>query len=371
MQTRLETILARLIAIPSVTNDTAACFEIIKFVREELAPLGLHVVASAPDEAHPWFFATTRNTLTPSVLLAAHLDVVPGPKTIFTMRRDGDKLYGRGVYDMKLAAACYLEFLKSHAHDLGQLDVGVLFTTDEEIGGDTMRDVLATGLRPGVVFIPDGGGDWQIEARAKGFFGMELRAAGKAAHGSRPWEGDNALHRIMDVAQILRSEYPFEGAGGTTLAITAVTGGSAVNQIADTASALLDIRSFDDSALKNFEVRVFELAAEYDITAIIHQSGKPVIFNQQHPAVKPFLEAFEAQRKEPARYIDSYGGSDARYFAIYDIPCIIMEPYGGGRHAEEEWLLASDLGEYYRLIETWLLAGTAVPANANQQAVTA
>jgi acetylornithine deacetylase/succinyl-diaminopimelate desuccinylase-like protein len=371
MQTRLETILARLIAIPSVTSNTAACFEIIRFVREELAPLGLHVTASAPDAAHPWFFATTRNTLTPSILLAAHLDVVPGPDAIFTMRSEDGKLYGRGTYDMKLAAACYIEFLKGHANDLDKLDIGVLFTTDEEIGGDSMKDIFAAGLRPGVVFIPDGGGDWQIEARAKGFFGMELHAAGRAAHGSRPWEGDNALHRIMDITQILRSEYPFEGPNGTTVSITSVTGGNAVNQIADTASALLDIRSFDDAALKNFELRAFELAAEHDAVVTINQSGKPVIFNQEHPSVKPFLQAFEAQRGEPARYIDSYGGSDARYFAIYDIPCIIMEPHGGGRHAEDEWLLASDLGEYYRLIETWLLAGIPAAANVTRQTVAA
>lgn len=369
MQTRLEATLAKLIAIPSVTENTAACLEIIKFVREELEPFGLHITASNPDESHPWFYATTRDTLTPSVLLAAHLDVVPGPNEIFTLRKDGNKLYGRGAYDMKLAAACYIEFLKEHWHELATLDIGLLFTTDEEIGGDTMNDILATGLRPGAVFIPDGGGDWQIEARAKGFFGMSLHAIGKAAHGSRPWEGDNALHRIMDVTQILRSEYPFDGPDGTTLSITAITGGQAVNQIADTASALLDVRSFDGAALKNFELRVFELAAEYDITVRINQSGKPVIFDKQHPSVRPFLKALEELRGEPARFIDSYGGSDARYFALYDIPCIIIEPYGGGRHAEDEWLLADDLGEYYRLLEAWLLAGAKTPASANHQTI--
>lgn len=371
MQTRLETTLTKLISIPSVTKNTAACLEILEFVREELAPYDLYITSSSPEEPHPWFFATTRDTLTPSILLAAHLDVLPGPEELFTIRRDGDNLYGRGVYDMKLAAACYLEFLKNHSNDLSKLDVGFLFTTDEEIGGDTMNDILATGLRPGVVFLPDGGGDWQVEARAKGLFGMELRANGKAAHGSRPWEGDNALHRIMDVTYTLRSEYPFNNPDGTTLSITSVNGGRAVNQIADTASALLDVRSFDATALKNFELRVFELAAEHDITATITQSGKPVIFDKQHPSVKPFLKALEDATGEPARYIDSYGGSDARYFTLYDIPCIIIEPYGGGRHAESEWLLASDLGKYYSLIETWLLAETPAVASVPQRVATA
>jgi succinyl-diaminopimelate desuccinylase len=371
MQTNLETTLAKLVAIPSVTEDTAACFEIIEFVRKEVESLGLHVTASQPGTLRPWFFATTQQTLEPDVLLTAHLDVVPGPVPTFVLRHHEGNLYGRGVYDMKFAAACYLEFLKNHANELGTLNIGVLFTCDEEVGGDCMPDILATGLRPKAVFIPDGGGDWRLEGRAKGFFGMKLSATGKAAHGSRPWEGDNALHRIIDMTQTLRMEYPFESPGGTTLSITALNGGAAVNQIADTASALLDFRSFDAKELKGFELRIFELAAIHNVQVTINQSGRPVIFNKAHPAVQSFMATFEKVRQAPAEYVESYGGSDARYFALYDIPCIIVEPFGGGRHAENEWLLASDLGEYYRLIETWLLAEAPAPASIGRQVVTA
>jgi hypothetical protein len=48
-----------------------------------------------------------------------------------------------------------------------------------------------------------------------------------------------------------------------------------------------------------------------------------------------------------------------------------MEPHGGGRHAEDEWLLASDLGEYYRLIETWLLEEVPAAASVSRQEVAA
>jgi succinyl-diaminopimelate desuccinylase len=372
MQTSLETTLAKLVAIPSVTEDSAACFEIIEFVRKEVEPLGLHITTSPAGTPRPWFFATTQQTLEPNVLLAAHLDVVPAPQPLFALRRDNGNLYGRGVYDMKLAAACYLEFLTSHAQELASLNIGVLFTTDEEIGGNCMPDIFATGLRPKAVFIPDGGGDWRIEARAKGFFGLELRASGKSAHGSRPWEGDNALHRIIDLTQALRQEYPHTNdPGSTTLSVTSINGGEAVNQIADTASALIDFRSFDAQELVNFEFLLFNLARTYNVEAKINQSGRPVIFDRSHPAVQSFMHTFEKFRGGPAEFVESYGGSDARYFAQYNIPCIIVEPYGGSRHAEEEWLLASDLGEYYRLIETWLLAGVSTPASISQRVVTA
>ena len=134
MQTSLEATLAQLIAIPSVTENTAACSEVIEFVKQELASHDLFITESPQDTDRPWVYATTQHTRTPDILLAAHLDVVPAPHHLFTLRHEGEKLLGRGVYDMKLAAACYLEFLKNHKQTLSNLNIGVLFTSDEEIG---------------------------------------------------------------------------------------------------------------------------------------------------------------------------------------------------------------------------------------------
>lgn len=365
MQTSLETTLAELIAFPSVTKNADACLEVLEYARKQLAPLDLHITASDSSATSPWFFATTQKTLTPDILLVAHLDVVPGPDKLFTLQRSHDKLLGRGVYDMKLAAACYLEFFKLHASELSSLDIGVLFTTDEEIGGDSLREIFATGLRPKTAFIPDGGDNWQVEARAKGLYGLALSAKGKTAHGSRPWEGDNALHRILDMCHILRNEFVFTDPSGSTLAVTRVQGGVAFNQITDQASAHLDFRSFEASELARFKRRASELAKDHEIEVTFVQSGSPVIFEKNHEAVQSFLRTLSDLRGAPIEYCESYGGSDARYFAEYNVPCIIMEPYGGGRHAESEWLLASDLGEYYRLIETWLLTGASTPVSTN------
>lgn len=360
MQEKLASILEKLIAIPSVTSDTIACHDILEFVRSEIEPLGLHITASPAETTNPWFYATTRNVKQPDILLAAHLDVVPAPSELFTMRNQDGKLYGRGAYDMKLAAACYIAFLKENANQLHMLNIGVLFTTDEETGGNSIPDVIATGLRPKVIFIPDGGDNWEIEQRAKGFFGVRLYANGKAAHGSRPWEGDNALHRIMDVCHTLRSEYPFKSPEHGTLSITSIKGGEAVNQIADSASALMDFRSFDSSELSRFKKRLDDLAELHEIEVQITQTGDPVIFDKTNPAVQPFLTAYQSLRGEPAKYHDSYGGTDARYFVPYNIPCIIVEPYGGSRHSESEWVSLQSLEEYFELIEQWILSGKTV-----------
>ncbi len=350
--TSLESTLADLVAIPSVTNHVA-CRDAIEYVQKRLSAHGLHIIGDL-DSHHPWMMATTKNTKEPDILLAAHLDVVPGAPEVFALRRQDDKLVGRGVYDMKFAAACYLEFIDNHANDLHDLNLGLLFTTDEEIGGDSMVEIIKSGIRPNVVFIPDGGDDWFIERRAKGFFGIKLEAHGKTAHGSRPWEGDNAIDRILDVCAQLRSEFPNTTHDSMTLSVNGVNGGHAVNQVADHATALVDVRSFDAEQLAKFDRRIHEIATASRVEVAFTQTGSPVIFDKDNPAVQKFLAAYKSILKTEPKYKDSFGGTDARHFAPYGIPCILLEPNGGGRHAPDEWIDYDSLETYYRLLETWL-----------------
>jgi acetylornithine deacetylase/succinyl-diaminopimelate desuccinylase-like protein len=355
MQKNLEATLEKLVSIPSTSDNSAACHEIIDFVRGELEPLGLYVTSDT-DRPNPWFIATTKDTKTPDILLAAHLDVVPGPIESFTMQKRNGKLFGRGVYDMKFAAACYIEFAKTHADILHTLDIGFYFSTDEEIGGPTVPLMLDMGWRPRRVFLPDGGEDWKIEERAKGFYGMDLAATGVTAHGSRPWEGDNAIHKLLDIAQTLRGEYPPKGKDDATLAVTVMHGGTAINQVPSDATMRLDFRCFDKDELIEFKSRVEQLASERDVTVTIPQWGYPVLFDKQSNHVQDFLRILP-DFVDSIEYVSSYGGSDARFFAQRDIPTIIIEPHGDGRHAPDEWIEADDLEKYYRLMERWLIQG--------------
>lgn len=354
MQTKLETTLASLVAIPSLPSSPDGCQEVIELVRNEIETLGLFVT-SGITATNPWLIATTADTQEPDIMLVAHLDVVPGPSELFTMRRDGDRLYGRGVYDMKFAAACYIEFFKEHTEKLRDMNIGLLFTTDEEGDSASMSEILELGWRPKLCLLPDGGDNWHIEERAKGLYGVELTAHGKAAHGSRPWEGENALHRLMDVLAILRASFPSSSPAHPTLAINELHAGSAINQIADEAIAKIDFRSFSKDDIINYRSQLAQLAVQYDIDVRVVRNGLPLIFNKDAPVIQSFLRALQEQTGHEVSYCDSYGASDARYFAIYDIPCIIAQPYGGGRHSPDEWLLAGDLPLYYELIERWLL----------------
>lgn len=169
MQSNLETTLAQLIAIPSVSTTAAACHEVIEYVRAQIAPYGFSIISDT-DRDNPWLLATATPDLEPPILLAAHLDVVPGDPSMFTMQKRDGKLIGRGTFDMKFAAACYIELIKHHATEVQAQNIGFLFTTDEEVGSTTVPLILEMGLRPGVVLLPDGGDNWHIEEHAKGLF---------------------------------------------------------------------------------------------------------------------------------------------------------------------------------------------------------
>ena len=72
-----------------------------------------------------------------------------------------------------------------------------MFTTDEELGGENgVGELLKHGWSAGLAVIPDGGENWQVESAAKGPLRAEIVClAGRSAHGSRPWEGENAIAR--------------------------------------------------------------------------------------------------------------------------------------------------------------------------------
>lgn len=354
MQSDLEATLDQLVSIPSVSNNTAACREILEFIAGQLESHHLFI-SSDMERENPWLIATTQDTKEPDILFAAHVDVIPAEQKMFTMKKIGGKLMGRGVYDMKLAAAVYLHLVREQADNLSKLNIGFLFTTDEEIGGLSVPAVLELGWRPRIAFLPDGGDNWQIEELAKGLYGVVLTAHGKAAHGSRPWEGDNALHRIIDATTELRKLFPHQHPDTATLSINRVNGGSAVNQIADFASVEIDFRSFHKEDLALFYAEVVRICEEYDLEFDIVQEGGSHVFDKTADATKHFIAILESITSRPVEYTRSFGGSDARHFAHYNIPCVVIEPNGGGRHSDNEWVLASDLPLYYKLIETWAL----------------
>src|SRR5205823_427058 len=136
-----------------------------------------------------------------TLLLCGHVDTVTvdGMVEPHAPRVDGDRLYGRGAYDMKAGVAAALIAARGAARlGLGG-DVVVAAVADEEHASLGVQEALG-GVRADAAIVTEPT-ELELVVAHKGFVWSELEVRGRAAHGSRPWLGVDA---IMQMGAVLR-----------------------------------------------------------------------------------------------------------------------------------------------------------------------
>jgi succinyl-diaminopimelate desuccinylase len=341
--------------MPTVAANTAACKEAVQVIAGELNALGFKTHVNDGD--NPWVIGTTRNTKHVRVLLHAHFDVVMASEEQFVMRTEDDKLIGRGVFDMKFALTSYMEAMTDiiQQDELSAYDLGILITTDEEVGGESgVMDFLAQGWTCDVAIIPDGGRDFKLEKRAKGFDFFFLDSHGTSTHGSRPWEGVNPLPKLLPAVQEIIGHYKNDSPTGPTVSINGVDTPGSFSQVGALARARIDVRSFEQKELKEIETYLKGVAKKHSLSIVKHLTGAPVHLDVDNPLVKSFIECQGEVREHPVEFTESLGASDARYFANKGIPTIVEYPFGGNAHSAGEWLDRESLVTFYDVIKLYV-----------------
>jgi len=303
------------------------------------------LVGPRPDERHP------------RVLLAAHLDVVPAAPEQYDPRVEDGKLVARGASDMKFIAPLYFRLFDDLPEPLRER-VLIAFTFDEEIGSNAGTRYLLDdyGLRAGTCFLPDGGDNFQLEADEKGVLQFRVKTTGKAAHGSRPWLGENAIDKLLAIYQDLRAEFPVvdrPGLWGPTLNLGRMSGGAAANQVADAAEALLDTRFTEATTLEATLARVRAVVAgRGEVEPVV--SGDLFHLDVASSSYRWIQEAARAHLGSELPIYRSEGASDARFFTRYGIPVVIAKPVCGGHHSSHEWIDLASLEPYYRMMRQFV-----------------
>lgn len=349
--------LEKLVRFRTISGELDEAEKALAWIEQELADSPLYVRRHIHN-GFPALVCTTRKTKTPKLWLAAHVDVVPGGLHLFKPRIANGRMFGRGVFDMKFAIACYLELMKDLGPDAKYYDLGLMFTSDEEIGGFSGVKLLLekNGYRGNLVFLPDGGGPWQFEQSAKGKMVVQVRTEGVAAHASRPWHGRSAIDELQDALSEFRAycdaTFPVpQDYWQTTLATTRLQGGEGDNMVPASAQATLDIRTVRDSDAIRIEKKFAHMEKKYPNTRFVIECAEPAYgFPRTNGYAKVFSRLAHTQHGITCGWTRSHGSSDARFFAAYGIPSLLILPRAGGAHSEEEWVDLDDLARYYKVL---------------------
>ncbi len=352
----MEKYLQQLVARRTITADQQANQDALDYLQDFFEKHGLFCVRRTFAGYGTLVATTKKNSKEPAVMLAAHVDVVPGPDEVFTLEEHDGKYLGRGVFDMKFAIACFMEVLDRLGDTVSQYDLGIMITCDEEIGGTYgVGQLINLGYRPGVFLLPDGSKDWRIETFAKGVIHGTFHVRGKAAHGSMPWEGDSATFKLLDLLHELKKHFDGQTLNTNTLNVGPLTGGKVINQVPDKASAGVDIRYMAPSDRGVIMGVIDKLCDRFDGTFDeIDVSGNPCINELTHPMIAPFVESVKKVTGVTPTELLSHGGSDARYLTPLKIPAIICRPAGGNQHANEEWIDKQGVHQYIDVIVDYL-----------------
>jgi succinyl-diaminopimelate desuccinylase len=295
----------------------------------------------------------------PVLLLHGHLDVVPGRQEQFIPRIEGDRLYGRGAYDMKGALACLLLALADlRSQDQVRVRLGIVPDEESEEETDRGGDRLVEAGFVGDFAITGEPTDLNVGVAAKGVLAMRLLVSGRAAHGATPWLGENAILRAYEVFREVES-LPFAGQSSElfdrpSINLGRILGGDALNKVPDSCVIDVDVRYLPEQDPGEILAQVRGLEGTRVISTF---SRPPAEVDPELPYVLALRDAAGAEGDGTSRgVVGRDGASDAVSFLRAGVPAVEYGPIGGGHHGPEEWVSIASLSSYSHALEAFLMA---------------
>ncbi len=293
----------------------------------------------------------------PGILIAGHLDTVHPVGTLEKLpwRREGNKCYGPGVYDMKGGNYLALEAIRQlqRAAFTTPLPITFLLTPDEEVGTPSVRDVVeAEAARNKYVLVPEPGRDDNgVVTGRYAIARFNLEATGQPSHaGATLSSGRSAIREMA------RQIIAIDAMTGPdcTFSVGVVHGGQWVNCVATTATGEALSMAKRQSDLDRGVERMLALSGTHD----------DVTFKVTRGVTRPVWEpdAGTLALYEKARGVaqqmgmelphgSAGGGSDANFTGAMGIPSLDgLGVRGGGVHTLNEHIEVDSLAERGRLM---------------------
>jgi succinyl-diaminopimelate desuccinylase len=292
----------------------------------------------------------------PTLVFHGHLDVVPGRPEQFSPRVEGDKLFGRGAYDMKGGLAAMMCAVRDVA-DQRAVRVRFLCAPDEEsedLDTRSTDEAVASGF-VGDFAITGEPTDLHVGVQAKGVLACRVLVHGRSAHGSTPWLGDNAVLKAIDVFRRIET-LPFSRESSEmfdrpSINLGRIVGGDALNKVPDECAMLVDIRYLPNQDPAEI---LEQIRAIPDIEVTRTFGRVPAYVSRRNPYVMALSDAVRRATSGEAMGVGRDGASDAVSFLQAGVPAVEFGPAGGGHHGPEEWVSIASLARYRQALHDFV-----------------
>jgi glutamate carboxypeptidase len=294
----------------------------------------------------------------PGIVVLSHLDTVHPMGFIerLPFKVEGDSAFGPGIYDMKGGAYIACRAFRQLCADGGRPPLGItqLYTSDEEIGSPTSRQLIETvGHNAKYVLVTeparDGG---KIVTGRKGVARFEIYVKGVPAHaGTRPQDGRSAIRELGHIINTL--EAMNDPARGVTVNVGVVRGGTKPNVIAEEAYAEVDMRLPTIADADELVPRILNLQPKTSGVSVkvIGELNRPP-YEKNNAGAALYQHARSIAAEIGFDLVDTHtgGGSDGNFTAPFTATLDGLGVDGKGAHTHYEQMYVSSIEPRTRLL---------------------
>jgi succinyl-diaminopimelate desuccinylase len=347
---------------PSLKGGQRGEAALAEYVTDYMARLGLAVRSQPVLPGRANVLGRLTGNGGPSLILEAHMDTVtlePMAEALVPRIRDG-RVYGRGACDTKASLAAMLYALKLlHEHAAGDhADVLMAATVDEELAFRGVLALVDSHPEAGAAVVGEPTGLVPVIAH-KGVVRWRILTHGRAAHTSRPEEGNNAIYQMVEVIRTLREKaepklaeraHPF--AGAPSICVSVIHGGLQINIVPPECVIEIDRRTVPGETHEQVLAEIDELLDEIrrrEPTFVIEREAPmvadwPLFTPPESTIVRAAVEACRVVRGPVAPAAAPYGTDASKLSELGHIPSLVLGPGSITQaHTDDEWVTIAQL----------------------------
>ncbi|HVU99935.1 MAG TPA: M20/M25/M40 family metallo-hydrolase, partial [Verrucomicrobiae bacterium] len=277
----------------------------------------------------------------------------------FQPRRTNMRIHGRGACDTKGSLAAMFSALADLAkRGIRPKHTEIVFAgvVDEEDAQAGSRALAASGLRADLAIVGEPT-CLQVVRAHKGSLWLSLRTTGRAAHGSSPELGRNAIHSMARIVDILQTEYAemlkkrnHPLLGHATVSVGVIAGGRQANIVPDACTIVVDRRTIPGETQQSVWREIKGLLARHGLKAELgNKRQAPCPALETNPGLPLVRELLHAAGQRAATGVNYF--CDAAVLSAHGIPSVVFGPGDIAQaHTADEWISGESLQQAKRIL---------------------